>query len=452
MGEACMQTFELIFIISSLISMIFFKWVPFKKNNVISLLIIVSLSLHIVLEHVRYELILFLFGYILFLLPIKSFKKIRMTLSILIVFVSTSLFLAFPIYQMPTPSGPYTIGTQTFEVFDDSRDEIYGDLGTRAFNYQIWYPGIADKDATRAPWLLDQEITSQALSRDFGFPGFLLNQTKFVSSHSYLNLKLEDDKTYPIIIISHGWSGSKYLHSDLGESLASEGFIAVSIDHTYSSVATRIGDQRIFKQNDALTGFDDNTLGLKSNTRLMMTYGLDISKTIDHLTLFHNDETSPFYAHLDLDNIGVVGHSTGGGGAIYASLIDSRIQALIGLDAWVEPIEDILSTSQLSIPSLFLRSESWETGPNNDVLLPMLRTASNATLYQVKGTSHYDFVMVYMYTSLSKVLGFSGPIDTQTMLDVLFKSQIDFFSHHLKGELYEDVLESFEVVSLINMT
>lgn len=448
-----MQTFELIFIISSLTSMIFFKWVPFKKNNVISLFIIVSLSLHIVLEHVRYELIVFLLGYMLFLLPVKSFKKSRVSLSSFIVFTSITLFLAFPVYQMPTPSGPFVIGTQTFEVFDESRNEIYGDLGTRAFNYQMWYPGIYDKDATRAPWLLDQEITSQALSRDFGFPGFLLNQTKFVSSHSYLNLKLKDDKTYPVIIISHGWSGSKYLHSDLGESLASEGFIAVSIDHAYSSVATRIGDKTIFKQNDALTGFDDDVLGLKSNTRLMMTYGLDISKTIDHLTLLHNDETSDFYNHLDLNKIGVVGHSTGGGGAIYASLIDTRIQALIGLDAWVEPIEDILSTSKLSIPSLFLRSESWETGPNNKVLLPMLReTLSETSLYQVKGTSHFDFAMVYMYTSLSKALGFSGSIKTQTMLDVLFKSHLDFFSHQLKGDTYENVIETFEVVTFINIT
>ena len=447
-----MQTFELLFIISALISMIFFKWVPFKKNQIISIVIIISLSIHIIFEDVRYELIVFLLGFILFLFPIKPFKWIRLSISVLFIFTSIVLFSAFPIYRMPTPIGTYAIGTTTFEVYDDLREDIYGDLGSRAFNYQIWYPGIKDETKTRTPWLLDQEITSQALSRDFGFPGFLLNQTQFVTSNSYLNLELEDQKTYPIVIISHGWSGSKYLHSDLGESLASLGFIAISIEHTYSSVATRLGDEIIFKQGDALEAFDDLTLGLKSNTRLMMTYGLDISKTIDHLTLLNQNPDSIFYTHLDLDKIGVVGHSTGGGGAIYASFIDSRIKALIGLDAWVEPIKDVLLTQKLSIPSLFLRSESWEIGPNNNVLLPMLIEAtSNPSLYQIKGTSHYDFAMVYMYTSLSKVLGFSGSIQTEIMLEMMFKAHHDFFSHTLKGEPYQNIIETFDEVTSIDI-
>lgn len=309
------------------------------------------------------------------------------------------------------------------------------------------------EDSVRAPWLIDQEVTSQALSRDFGFPGFLLNQTQFVSSHSYFNLDIEDLKTYPVVIMSHGWSGSKYLHSDLGESLASQGYIAVSIEHTYGAVATVIGDTVIFKQEDALTGFDDEALGLKSNTRLMMTYGLDISSTIDYLTLLNDDMTDIFHSHIRLDDIGVLGHSTGGGGAIYAALHDTRIKALIGLDAWVEPISDILVTKQLAIPSLFLRSESWEVGPNNIVLLPMLeKSLSNTSLYQIRGTSHYDFAMVYMYTSLSKALGFSGSIDTKDITRILFSANQSFFNQYLNDGLLDTSWQEDDLVQSIRYT
>lgn len=336
---------------------------------------------------------------------------------------------------MPTPTGSYDIGTKVYQINDTSRTEIYGEADTfRKFNVQIWFPFEKTNETERAPWLLDQEVTSQALSRDFGFPGFLLNQTQYVMSNSYLDADFTEEKTYPIVILSHGWSGTKYLHSDLGEMFASEGFIAVSIEHTYGSVASVIDNDVIFKQNDALTAFKDDDLGLESNTRLMMTYGLDVIATIDYLEALNQDSDDIFYGHLDLDHIGAVGHSTGGGGVIYASIMDQRIKAIIGLDAWVEPIQDILETSSLNVPSLFLRSEAWEIGPNNDVLLPMIEASNQETsLYRILGTTHYDFAMVYMYTSLAKPIGFSGTIETHTMMDVMFSSHLSYFNEHLKS-------------------
>jgi predicted dienelactone hydrolase len=40
---------------------------------------------------------------------------------------------------------------------------------------------------------------------------------------------------FPLVIISHGYPGNRYLMSHLGENLASKGFVAVSIDHTDST-------------------------------------------------------------------------------------------------------------------------------------------------------------------------------------------------------------------------
>ena len=416
-----------------------------------SLLVLMGI-LTLIFEGLRYEvliiLILLAFSYI----PYQPFLKVRRVFTVIIIGAMFLLILAFPVYRMPTPTGTYDIGTKTFQVNDDSRNEIYGDQeGIRKFNFQIWYPFIKTDEQERAPWLLDQEVTSQALSRDFGFPGFLLNQTQFVTSHSYLDADFKEETSYPVVIISHGWSGTKYLHSDLGENLASQGFIAVSIEHTYGSVASVIDGEVIAKQNDALTGFSDSTLNLASNTRLMMTYGLDIIATIDFLETLNSNENDIFYNHLDLDHIGAVGHSTGGGGMIYAALHDDRIQAIIGLDAWVEPIRDVLNEKTLSIPSLFLRSEAWEDGPNNDVLIPMLQnTTSETQLFRINGTTHYDFAMVYMYTSLAKTLGFSGSISTQTMIEIMFTSHESFFNEYLKNENEDLTWTSNEYVKLVD--
>ena len=40
---------------------------------------------------------------------------------------------------------------------------------------------------------------------------------------------------FPVVIISHGYPGNRYLLSHLGENLASKGFVTVAIDHTDST-------------------------------------------------------------------------------------------------------------------------------------------------------------------------------------------------------------------------
>jgi hypothetical protein len=56
-----------------------------------------------------------------------------------------------------------------------------------------------------------------------------------------------------------------------------------------------------------------------------------------------------------------------------------------------------------------------------------------------------------MYTSLSKVLGFSGSIQTEIMLEMMFKAHHDFFSHTLKGEPYQNIIETFDEVTSIDI-
>ena len=430
-----MRIFETIVILLGVVIMLLSMLKVKSYRRTTYVLLGLFLLLNMITEGLRYEVLSMILAITIIGIPTLSFIHVRRIFSMVIFIIMLSLIFIFPIYQMPTPTGSYDIGTKVYQINDTTRSEIYGDTDTfRKFNVQIWFPFEKTNETERAPWLLDQEVTSQALSRDFGFPGFLLNQTQYVESNSYLDADFTEEKTYPIVILSHGWSGTKYLHSDLGEMFASEGFIAVSIEHTYGSVASVIDNEVIFKQDDALTAFKDDQLGLESNTRLMMTYGLDVIATIDYLELLNNDPADIFYQHLDLNHIGAVGHSTGGGGVIYASLMDQRIKAIIGLDAWVEPIREILEMDSLNVPSLFLRSEAWEEGPNNDVLLPMIDGSNEDTsLYRIKGTTHYDFAMVYMYTSLAKPIGFSGSIETHTMIDIMFSSHLSYFNEHLKN-------------------
>jgi len=46
---------------------------------------------------------------------------------------------------------------------------------------------------------------------------------------------LATEAPFPLVIISHGYPGNRYLMSHLGENLASKGFVTVSIDHKEST-------------------------------------------------------------------------------------------------------------------------------------------------------------------------------------------------------------------------
>ncbi|MCZ7671100.1 MAG: hypothetical protein M5U34_30130 [Chloroflexi bacterium] len=65
---------------------------------------------------------------------------------LLVWLAALALPYALPVPKLPDVTGPYAIGTQTFHLVDDSRDEIYTDdpADKREFMMQIWYPTTPD--------------------------------------------------------------------------------------------------------------------------------------------------------------------------------------------------------------------------------------------------------------------------------------------------------------------
>lgn len=429
-------------------------------------LIVIAFGLHLFLEGLMWQLLL-LYIAILLLIAIGYFNKIKdisikkrilkiITIVSSIFIVLSGLFVfSFPTYKMPEVSGDYLIGTKTFIVNDD-RPEIYTDElnDTRRIKLQLWYPAETVEGYVQVPWLLDGLTISKALSNDFGFPTFALNQTAKVLSNSYLDAPISNNHVqYPIVIISHGWRGFRNLHTDFAEELASLGYIVVSIDHTYGSVAT------VFDEND-VAYLNKNALPSRESTpdfldyanRLVSTYGEDVISTIDYLEVLNSDiELSDFAGRLDLTKIGVLGHSTGGGGDVYAALKDDRITSLIGLDAWVESIDSSDISNGLNIPSLFLRSGDWEKGENNDFLYTLIDSSeASSTLYQIDGTTHFDFTMVYMFSPLIKLVGFSGSVNSKDLNLILEEVIYNFFEKTLNDDMVSDFdPASFNEIRLI---
>lgn len=99
-------------------------------------------------------------------------------------------------------------------------------------------------------------------------------------------------ETFPLVLISHGYPGNRYLMSHLGENLASKGYVVASIDHTDSTYRTQ-----------AAFG---STL---------------VNRSLDQLFVLEQmaqkaAEGGDFAGLYDAENTGLIGYSMGGYGAI----------------------------------------------------------------------------------------------------------------------------------------
>ena len=381
-----------------------------------------------------------------------------------------------PVPQLPEPTGAFAVGTATFVVVDDGREEVYGLpepdpeaeqppapegdeeqglLPPRRIVVQVWYPAQPAEDATALPWNPDLDVVGPALSERLGFPGFFLSHTSGVLSSS-LPAAVPLEGEFPLVLSSHGWSGFRTINLNQIESLASQGFVVVAPDHTYGSIAVR------FPDDGSVVYLDERALPLnqqaseqlteeaaeqapaedtvdaeayqEASELLVETFAGDLAVIIDRMEEGAAGTFGAIADHVDLDHIGVFGHSTGGGAAARLCLEDDRCDAVLGMDAWVEPIPDSIVAKEFRVPSLFIRSEDW-TGTPNDRRLRGLAERSPSLSYWVgiAGAGHNDFVMTPLFSPIADRLGLKGPIDTERVVPIIDSYLVAFFDRYLLG-------------------
>ena len=348
------------------------------------------------------------------------------------------LLVVLPVPRLPAPSGPYEIGTVTYEWTDTSRQEKYGDSpGTpRKIMVQVWYPAEKPSGALRQPWLESTKI-AHAMARRDNLPAFFIEQVKLTRTHTYADAEFIKGTTqYPIVIYVHGWAGFRNINQDQIEALASNGYVVISADHTYGALITLFPDGSVAPYDpQALNG--DGTADGKdtASNHLVHTFADDVSFIIDQaVQLNANDPDGRFTGRLDLNAVGVFGHSTGGGGAVQVCAEDSRCKAVLGMDTWVEPVDEQIIQDGLTQPLMVLNSESWKRGPNRE-RLQLLYDATGTERYwlDIAGTKHYDFVMVPTFSPVAHILDFSGSLPAKETLLINETYLVAFFDRHLRN-------------------
>lgn len=377
-------------------------------------------------------------------LVVPSFNHIGFKLmSLLLVGAFALLLYAFPVPKLSQPTGTFSVGTTLVDVTDPTRMDPYAETDNlpRKIMFQVWYPvdphsiETAKQSIQKSPWLPGGKSTTKGLATLGHLPSFVFNQLAFVDSNAYLDVPISLSKSeFPVILLSHGWSSSRLLHVNMAEALASNGYIVVGIEHTYGSVVTNFADgsTQYFSQK-TLPSLDYSEGFLANGNRLIQTFSGDILTVLTTLESIQEHKKDPdiLAGHLDLEKIGIIGHSTGGGAAVLTSLQDSRIKSLLAFDPWVEPIDSETLQAGLTVPTLFLRSDEWKEGTNDQHLYQVLSHSSESTLLQVKGSDHSDFTLMYLFSPLTKALHMLGEINGDELSMLQAELSVAYFNETL---------------------
>jgi dienelactone hydrolase len=355
--------------------------------------------------------------------------------------LAAALPLLLPVPKLPTPSGPYAVGTFSTMLVDESREEIYSDQPgePRRLMVQFWYPAQPAAGAQPGPWMDAMEIMGPAISRWLDLPPFFLDHLRLARTHSYPEAPLlPGTERFPVLLFSHGWSGFRQQNTYQVEELASHGYVIVAVQHTYGSMATVFPDGQVAPLNpDALpTGLSGEAYQKAAN-RLVTQWAQDLSFVLDTLEgLNAKDPSGRFTGRLDMENVGAFGHSTGGGAVIEFCSREPRCKAGLTMDAYMIPVSlSIVNQGALSQPFLFMFSERWPTERNTS-LFNHLYTQLSTPAYQITlpGTDHYDFTDMPMLSPVAPWLGLKGPLKGSRVMQIVDGFSRAFFDTYLKGQ------------------
>lgn len=411
---------------------------------------LLTILIHFAIEGYRWQMIplyaltVLLTALAIFHVDIKTFPSILTPRLVqggafLLLVISTALPILLPVPRIPDPSGPYDVGTRIYELTDDSRRELYSGVDeARRFTIQVWYPSEADSSSERAPWMNHAETFAPAISGQIGMPSFFLGHLTLVKIPAYTETEVaQTENPYPVILFSHGWNGFNAQNTSQALELASHGYVVIGVQHTYGAVITVFDDGTIAKNNPSALPHGAPTEEYEASAHILVDqWAGDLGFTLDFMKSQSEDATSPFFGRLDLNSVGVYGHSTGGGAAIQFCGTDPRCIALLGMDPFMRPVSYEVIDAGVTQPSFFMFSQRWADdleSRNNELFNRFYPHVEQPFgIITIDGTSHYDFADLPLLSPLAPQLGLKGPINGKLVNRIVNDYLLSFFDMTLR--------------------
>ncbi len=263
--------------------------------------------------------------------------------------------------------GAYPVGVRTLDFINNNQVDVLKSkegvdpLYNRPLKVEVWYPAVlkqGEKEIVTYDQVMGQFNDPKRPIIPFTFSGRAVRDAAPQLA----------DGSFPLVIVSHGYTGSRLLFTYLTENLASKGYVVVSIDHTEST----------FKDAAAFT----STLLNRAKDDLFI---------LNKIAESGKPGSKSFLSGLvDAEHTALVGYSMGGYGALNAAgagysktaaalfanfsggsksievrttdhpefkaSLDARIKAVVAFAPWgmERGVWDTLGLQGLKVPTFFI--------------------------------------------------------------------------------------------------
>ena len=481
-----MRPIEIALILVNLLALLLIRirpsrtvWIGSAGVNLLFLLI------HSVFEGLRYQMALAYLCVVILLLCAgakgagrfsggrfpRALKTTAVGLSILLLALTSYLAYALPVFTFPPPTGDYAVGIKYFAFIDEARRDPFRDKADqkRYLMVKICYPAKDDSSKPYSPYFHNSRALLGAWARFYHLPGFAFDHLGLVKTHAKDGLEVSDKhQDYPVVLFSHGAGTTMEAETSQSEDLASHGYVVVDVDHTYVSMATAFPG-RIVTAQEATTNFDvPEPAGPITQIRAD-----DDEFVITKLGQLNQGDPAPaFKGKLNLDAIGVIGHSVGGAVAYNLAINDRKIKAAINLDGvvYITPKDPrqiapflMLANNKYHVQAIERREclmEKFDSSPegqqrmrdmygskkaydaayelaqqNIQGLAEVLKASGN--LYTIEGSDHMKFTEVGLFIGdrrLRELLQIGGRTIPLRCLVITQAVTAAFFDRYLKGD------------------
>jgi predicted dienelactone hydrolase len=351
---------------------------------------------------------------------------------------------------LPIPTGRFAVGRAIYDWVDDANvDTLAPVAGTkRELLVWVWYPAESVPSTTEQSIAVDDYIPPELQQTGArALPPILSLLTRDLSkvhSHSIPNADvLTQQPSYPVVILRSGASTEVVNYSTLAEDLASHGYVVVGFDAPYRTRTVVFPDGRVIERTPENNPefYEGQPQAVRLN-ELLAAWTADMRFILDRLEQLNaSDPSGKFKGRLDMNRVGVFGHSFGGAQAAQFCHEDPRCKAGIDVDGW--PLGSVVQAG-LQQPFMFLLSDQNTSDAEGRQVMADIHSiydrlpADGRSLIKIRGANHFLFsddgalLKSHIMLGTLRLLGIVG-IDGPRQLAVTAYCVRNFFDIYLKG-------------------
>jgi len=345
---------------------------------------------------------------------------------------------------LPTPPGPYKVGTLSLEATDAGRLDPYAPTSQhRRLMLSFFYP-TSDDDHPFAAYLSSAKMA--AYSDESGHLPY--GTTARYQPQAYDHAQVEAGP-WPVILFSPGLGVCRESYTIALENRASEGYFCVSIGHTYDTMLDFPDGEIVFQIGWAFTDIDLVTR-MRAQDAVFALEQLANGAFVGRIPGLEQGT-------LNFARVGMFGHSIGGAAALEAMELDARIAGGVDLDGAFHGNQMTIGTDRPFLIFNLSDEEDTDRPPSFAKIWPHL-TGWKAEL-KIDGAVHMSFLddatsykllgVLDAIDPNKKMLGTIDPLRMMVVQSTYLKAFFDFVLREGSDHIFRCSDPAFPEISIV---